>query len=66
MAPTSPTKPVVSPSAWELDWFGIPTTGGTVLVPALKLLREDSETGALTFMTRLPPNWHDPLLDSHP
>lgn len=66
MPPTSPTRPVVIPSAWELDWFGISTTDGNVPGPALKILREDSETGALTFMTHLPPNWHDPLLDWHP
>jgi hypothetical protein len=66
MAPTNPSKPVVIPSAWELDWFGIPTTDGNVPGPALKILREDADTGALTFMTHLPPNWHDPLLDWHP
>ncbi len=66
MPPTSPKKLVSIPSAWELDWFGIPTTDGNVPGPALKILREDSETGALTFMTHLPPNWHDPLLDWHP
>lgn len=66
MQPTSSTRPVSIPSAWELDWFAIPTTDGNVPGPTLKILREDAETGALTFMTHLPPNWHDPLLDWHP
>ena len=66
MKPTSPATPVSIPSAWELDWFAIPTTDGNVPGPTLKILREDSETGALTFMTHLPPNWHDDLLDWHP
>lgn len=66
MPPTHPSRPVVIPSAWELDWFGISTTDGNVPGPALKILREDADTGALTFMTHLPPNWHDPLLDWHP
>ena len=66
MPPTSPNKPVVIPSAWETDWHGISTSDGNVPGPALKILREDADTGALTFMTHLPPNWHDPLLDWHP
>lgn len=66
MKPTSPKKPVSIPSAWELDWHGISTADGNVPGPALKILRQDAETGALTFMTHLPPNWHDDLLDWHP
>ena len=66
MPPTSPNKPVVIPSAWETGWHGISTSDGNVPGPALKILREDADTGALTFMTHLPPNWHDPLLDWHP
>lgn len=53
-------------SAWKSDWFPIPTDDGNVPGPALKLLREDPVTGAMTFLTHLPPNWYDPALDWHP
>ena len=59
-------EPVVIPSAWDLDWMSISTTDGNIPGPALKILREDPESGALTYLTHLPPNWRDPGLDWHP
>ena len=66
MTGTKADQPIVIPSAWETEWFSIPTDDGNVPGPVLKVLREDAATGALTFMTHLPPNWHDPALDWHP
>jgi hypothetical protein len=54
------------PSAWDTPWTAIPTDDGNVPGPTLKLLRQDPVTGAMTFMTHLPPNWYDPELDWHP
>jgi hypothetical protein len=59
-------KPLVVPSAWELDWTAIPTTDGNVPGPTLKVMRTDARTGGMTFLTHLPPNWTDPELDWHP
>lgn len=54
-------------SAWEIDWVALDTSrDGNVPGPVWKPLRRDPSTGATTFMTHLPPNWHDPLLDWHP
>jgi hypothetical protein len=63
---STPSAGVSIPSAWTLDWVAIPTADGNVPGPTLKILREDAETGALTFLTHLPPNWTDPSLDWHP
>jgi hypothetical protein len=63
---TSATETVIIPSAWDLDWMAIDTSGGNVPGPTLKMLYEDPQTGAVTFMTHVPPNWHDKNLDFHP
>lgn len=69
-APTTTTaagEPVIIPSAWELDWVALDTSrDGNVPGPVWKPLYEDPDTGSLTFMMHLPPNWHDPELDWHP
>jgi hypothetical protein len=57
---------VVIPSAWELDWTAIGTTDGNVPGPTLKILHQDVSSGGMTFLTHLPPNWHDDNLDFHP
>jgi hypothetical protein len=59
-------RPIVIPSAWTLNWTSIGTTDGNVPGPCLIILREDPETGGITYLTHLPPNWHDDALDVHP
>lgn len=63
---TSSIEPVIIPSAWEMDWTAIGTDDGNVPGPTLKILYQDPVTGGMTFMTHLPPNWHDDNLDFHP
>ncbi len=55
------------PSAWEIDWEPIlPSEYGNVPGPAVIYLYTDPETGSITYLTHLTPNWHDPKLDVHP
>ena len=55
------------PSAWEIDWQALDTNrDGNVPGPVIKVLRQDPDTGGMTFMTHLPPGWKDDLLDWHP
>lgn len=64
---TDGTVAVSIPSAWEIDWVALDTSrDGNVPGPVWKPLRHDTSTGALTFMTHLPPGWHDEVLDWHP
>jgi hypothetical protein len=60
--------PISIPNTAVLNWHPIRVAGDDDNVPGplWKLLTQDRQTGAITYMTHLPPGWRDDVLDWHP
>jgi hypothetical protein len=62
-----PRDPVSLADTALLSWRPIPTdVDDNVPGPLWKILTSDPVTGAITFLTHLPPGWRDDVLDWHP
>jgi hypothetical protein len=70
------SKTTLIPDLWERDWTPLTSPppkaddtlvdAGFVPGPVWKPLTVNEETGAVSYLMHIPPNWHDNVLDVHP